>query len=218
MIILGIDPGTASLGYGVVERRGGRLRAIDHGCVTTSPSDSLPVRLLAIHAHVTELIETHRPTIVAVERLFFSRNAQTALGVGHARGVVLLAAAQAGLPVREATPSEVKTAVSGSGTADKDQVGRMVALILGLPAVPTSDDAADALAIAIWAANRERSGEVHGSALLDRSAVAPLAGDVTPFETAVRAALARERAAARASGPAPGRAPERNRAPRRRAS
>ena len=194
MIVLGIDPGTASLGYGVVERTGGRLREVDHGCLTTTPDRPLPARLLAIHACVAELIETHRPAMVAVERLFFSRNAQTALGVGHARGVVLLAAAQAGLPVREATPSEVKTAVSGNGVAEKGQVGRMVALILGLAAVPTPDDAADALAIAIWAANRERVGEEHVSTVLDRSAIAPMAGDVTPFERAVREALARERA------------------------
>jgi crossover junction endodeoxyribonuclease RuvC len=209
VIILGIDPGTASLGHGVVERTGGRLREIDHGVLTTSPSEPLPERLLAIHAFVAELIETHRPALLAVERLFFTRNAQTAIGVGHARGVVLLAAAEAGLAVREATPSEVKTAVSGSGVADKEQVGRMVALILGLPAVPTPDDAADALAVAIWAANRERIGERHVSTVLDRSAIAPMAGDVTPFERAVREALARERATTRTARP---------RAPRRRAS
>jgi crossover junction endodeoxyribonuclease RuvC len=197
MIILGIDPGTAALGYGVIERTSGRLRAIDHGCLSTSPSDPLPVRLLTIHACITELIETHRPEIVAVERLFFSRNAQTAFGVGQARGVVLLAAAQADLPVREATPSEVKSAVAGHGGADKEQVARMVALILGLPALPTPDDAADALAIAIWAANRERTGERHVSAILDRSAVAPMvSGGQTPYERAVREAIEREKAAA----------------------
>jgi crossover junction endodeoxyribonuclease RuvC len=199
VIVLGIDPGTASLGFGVVERLGGGLREIDHGCLTTTPDEGLPQRLLKIHACVAGLIETHRPTLVAVERLFFSRNAQTALGVGHARGVVLLAAAEAGLPVREATPSEVKTAVTGSGVAEKGQVGRMVSIILGLTAVPTPDDAADALAIAIWAANRERLGDQHTSALLDRSAVAPMADGVTPFERAVRQALALERAAAKSA-------------------
>jgi crossover junction endodeoxyribonuclease RuvC len=211
VIVLGIDPGTASLGYGVVERTGGRLREIDHGCLTTTPDRPLPERLLAIHGCVTELIETHRPTLVAVERLFFSRNAQTALGVGHARGVVLLAAAEARLPVREATPSEVKTAVSGSGVADKDQVGRMVALILGLATPPVPDDAADALAVAIWSINRERVGEHHVSAVADRSAVAPMTDGVTPFERAVREALARERsgapgAVARPAGPSKRRA------------
>jgi crossover junction endodeoxyribonuclease RuvC len=200
MIILGIDPGTAAVGYGVVERCAGRLRALDYGCLATVPSDSLPTRLLEIHAFLTELIETHRPALVGVERLFFSKNAQTALGVGQARGVVLLAAAQAGVPVREATPSEVKSAVAGHGGADKAQVGRMVALILGLPAVPTPDDAADALAIAIWTANRERPGERLNSAVADRAAVAPLAGGTTPYERAVRAALAQE---ARPSGRPP---------------
>jgi crossover junction endodeoxyribonuclease RuvC len=215
VIVLGIDPGTASLGFGVVERVGGGLREIHHGCLTTTPDEALPQRLLRIHACVAEAIATHRPTLVAVERLFFSRNAQTALGVGHARGVVLLAAAEAGLPVREATPSEVKTAVTGSGTAGKEQVGRMVSTILGLAEMPTPDDAADALAIAIWAANRERIGDEHTSAVFDRSAVAPMAGGVTPFERAVRDALAKERAAAKAANGADAAAP---RAPRRRAS
>jgi crossover junction endodeoxyribonuclease RuvC len=203
VIVLGIDPGTASLGYGVVERAGGGLREIEHGCLTTTPSMPLPERLMAIHTRVAELIATHHPTFVAVERLFFSRNAQTAIGVGHARGVVLLAAAEARLPVREATPSEVKTAVSGSGVAEKEQVGRMVATILGLASVPTPDDAADALAVAIWAANRERIGEEHVSTVLDRSAIAPMTAGVTPFERAVREALARERAASPKTAPRP---------------
>jgi len=194
MIILGIDPGTAALGYGVVERTGGRIRPVDFGCVTTIPADPLPERLLEIHRAVVDLIETHRPELVAVERLFFSRNAQTAIGVGQARGVILLAAAQAGLPVREPTPSEVKTAVAGYGSADKEQVGRMVALILGLDRTPTPDDAADGLAIAIWAASRERPGERHTSSVVDRSAVAPIAG-TTSFDRAVREAIEREREA-----------------------
>jgi len=197
VIILGIDPGTAALGYGVVERIAGRLRAIDYGCLSTSASDPLPTRLLTIHACVTELIETHLPTIVAVERLFFSKNVQTAFGVGQARGVVLLAAAQAGIAVREATPSEVKSAVAGHGAADKDQIARMVTLILGLAAVPTPDDAADALAIGIWAANRERVGERLVSSVLDRSAVAPMVAGITPYERAVQEALGRERGEAR---------------------
>ena len=96
MKVLGIDPGTAALGYGIVERTGGRLREVDHGCLTTTPDASLPERLLAIHALVDELIALHEPHVVGVERLFFSRNVQTALGVGQARGVVLLAAAQHG--------------------------------------------------------------------------------------------------------------------------
>ena len=109
MIVLGIDPGTAALGYGIVESTPGRLRAVDYGCLETSPDTAMPERLRAVHALIDELIELHRPAVMAVERLFFSRNAQTALGVGQARGVVLLAAAQRGVPVREATPNEVKS-------------------------------------------------------------------------------------------------------------
>ncbi len=109
MIVLGIDPGTAALGYGIIERTGSRLRAIDEGCLTTSPDLPLPERLLAIHSLVDDLIELHQPDLVAVERLFFSRNAQTAFGVGQARGVVLLAAAQRRVPVREALHSLAET-------------------------------------------------------------------------------------------------------------
>jgi crossover junction endodeoxyribonuclease RuvC len=195
LIILGLDPGTAAMGYGVIERRGPDLRPIDYGCLTTGPEDSLPDRLLAIHACVADLIELHTPTIVGVERLFFSRNVQTALAVGQARGVILLAAAQGGVPVREATPNEVKVAVAGYGAAEKQQVGRMVAVLLGMATPPTPDDAADALAVAIWAANRERAGERLNSGVLDRAAVAPMAkGGPTPYELAVRAAIERERA------------------------
>ena len=113
MIVLGIDPGIAILGYGVVERCGGTLRAVDVGAVSTSPDLPLGERLHLIHTAVVDLIELHRPTLVAIERLFFTRNVQSAFAVGQARGVVLLAAAQAGVDVREATPSQVKTAVAG---------------------------------------------------------------------------------------------------------
>jgi crossover junction endodeoxyribonuclease RuvC len=197
VIVLGIDPGTAALGYGIVERTGTRLRAVDHGVVVTSPDMSLPERLLAIHRALSDLLALHRPTLVGVERLFFSRNAQTAFGVGQARGVVLLAAAQFGAAVREATPNEVKSAVAGYGSADKEQVARMTALVLGLAEPPTPDDAADALAVAICVANRERDGIPAGSAVRDRAAVAPMASGVTPYERAVRDALRRERATGR---------------------
>lgn len=220
MIVLGIDPGTAAMGYGIVERTGSSLRAVDYGCITTSPDLDLPERLRLIHAQVVELVETHRPDLVAVERLFFSRNAQTAFAVGQARGVVLLAAAQAGIPVREATPSEVKVGVTGYGAADKAQVGRMVAVILQLADIPTPDDTADALATAICVANAERPG-VHGNGpaalragVMDRAAVAPIVRGETPYERSVREALARE---ATASG-SPGRRPAPPRASARRAS
>jgi crossover junction endodeoxyribonuclease RuvC len=197
VIVLGIDPGTAALGYGIVERTGSRLRAVDHGCLTTSPDLALPARLLAIHELVRDLIALHQPSLVGVERLFFSRNAQTAFGVGQARGVVLLACAQAGAPVREATPNEVKVAVAGYGAADKEQVGRMVKVVLGLDEVPTPDDAADALAVAICVANRERAGTAVGAGVLDRAAVAPMERGESGYDRAVREALARERAATR---------------------
>jgi crossover junction endodeoxyribonuclease RuvC len=176
MIVLGIDPGTAALGYGIVESRSGRLRMVDGGCLTTKPDASLPQRLLVIHGLLDELIALHKPDLVAVERLFFSRNAQTAFAVGQARGVVLLAAAQAEVPVREATPNEVKVAVTGYGAADKEQVARMVAVCLGLAEPPRPDDTADALAVAIWAANSERAGTERRSAVLDRASVNPIVG------------------------------------------
>ncbi len=193
MIVLGVDPGTAALGYGIVERTGGRLRAIDFGVLETNPDMPLPERLLAVHRGLADLIALHRPDVMAVERLFFSRNAQTAIGVGQARGVVLLAAAEAGVMVREATPSEIKSAVTGYGAADKDQVGRMVQACLSLAEVPKPDDAADALAAGIWGANRERSDDAPRSAVLDRSAAAPIDRRGSPFQRAVREALAAER-------------------------
>jgi crossover junction endodeoxyribonuclease RuvC len=193
VIVLGIDPGTASVGYGLVERTGQRLRAIDYGAITTSPDLPLAQRLVAIHALVSDLIELHKPALAGVERVFHSRNAQTALAVGHGRGVVLLAAAQHGVPVREATPNEVKIAVSGYGSADKAQVKRMVAVLLSLPELPTPDDAADALAVAIWTAHRERPGERLNAGVLDRAAAAPLAREESAYERAVRETLERER-------------------------
>ena len=194
MKVLGIDPGTAALGYGIVERSGGRLREVDHGCLTTTPDVSLPERLLSIHALVDELISLHEPDVVGVERLFFSKNVQTALGVGQARGVILLAAAQHDIPVREATPSEVKSAIAGYGAADKEQVARMVQLVLGMSERPRPADAADALAIATWVANTDRAtGTPRTAGVLDRAAVPPIQRGETPYERAVREALAAER-------------------------
>ncbi len=199
MIVLGIDPGTAALGYGIVERTGSRLREVDHGCLVTSPDLSLPERLLAIHSLVDELLSLHQPHLLGIERLFFSRNVQTAFAVGQARGVVLLAAAQHGVPVREATPNEVKSAIAGYGAADKEQVQRMVQLVLGMSERPRPDDAADALAIATWVANTERSGPAATAGVLDRAAVAPITRGETGYERAVREALATERAAKRSA-------------------
>jgi crossover junction endodeoxyribonuclease RuvC len=153
MIVLGIDPGTAKTGYGLVEREGSKLRLIDYGCVETLSTHELPRRLLEIHNAMTELILTHKPAQLGVERLFFNRNVQTAFAVGQARGVVLLAAAEHGLPVFEYGPHEVKMAVTGYGRADKTQVQRMVQAVLGMSTLPKPDDAADALAVAICLAH-----------------------------------------------------------------
>jgi len=193
VIILGIDPGTAMLGYGVIERTGPRLRAIDYGVITTPSQLPLPERLESIYLAVTDLIELHAPAIVGVERLFFTKNAQTAFAVGQARGVILLAAAMHDLEIREATPNEVKVATAGHGSAAKEQVQRMVQAILGLAELPTPNDAADALAIAICVANRERSVSRIPAGALDRSAITPAAAGATPYEKAVREALRRER-------------------------
>ena len=156
MIVLGIDPGTAATGWGIVERSGNKLRLIDYGCFETVPADELPVRLLHIHQAITELIAEHKPALVGVERLFFNKNVQTAFAVGQARGAVLLAAAQAGVPVHEYGPHEVKIAVTGYGRAGKEQVQRMVQALLGMSVLPRPDDAADALAVAICSAHAER--------------------------------------------------------------
>jgi crossover junction endodeoxyribonuclease RuvC len=198
MIILGVDPGTAMLGYGVVERTGSHLRAIDYGVFSTPSDLPLPERLAVLHASLCDVIALHRPVLMGIERVYFTRNAQTAFAVGQARGVALLAAAQNGLEVREATPNEVKVAAAGHGAADKQQVQRMVQAILALPELPEPDDAADALAIAICVANRERSCRVPAGSL-DRSAVAPGPAALTPFEKAVREALRAEQLAARPS-------------------
>ena len=193
MIILGIDPGTAMLGYGIVERTGPRLRAIDYGVIKTASNLALPERLEAIYLALTDIIELHAPALVGVERLFFTKNVQTAFAVGQARGVVLLAAALHDLEIREATPNEVKVAVAGHGSASKAQVQRMVQSILCLSEIPEPDDAADALAIAICVANRERSVSRIPVGALDRSAITPAPEGLTPYEKAVRDALRRER-------------------------
>jgi crossover junction endodeoxyribonuclease RuvC len=154
MIVLGIDPGTAATGYGVVRADGSRLRALDSGVIKTRPGVAAERRLAEIHARVGELLEHHRPEAMAVEELFFGANARTAFAVGQARGVVLLAAGERGLPTRSYTPQQVKGAVCGHGGAGKDQVARMVARLLGLAQPPGSDHAADALAVAICDLNR----------------------------------------------------------------
>ena len=149
MRVLGIDPGTAITGYGVVERDGDHLVALSHGVITTPADWPLAQRLQEIYRQLRALAAEWRPESAAVEEIFFSKNARTALMVGHARGVVLLALADAGLPIQEYKPAEVKEAATGYGAAPKRQVQLMVQHLLGLDEPPGPDDAADALAVAI---------------------------------------------------------------------
>lgn len=149
MKVFGIDPGSDRTGFGCVETDGARHRLITCGAIATPAMASFPDKLLAIHARLAELLRQHAPDCVAIENVFHAANARSALKLGHARGVAMLAAVQAGLPVLEYTPAEVKRAVVGYGRAEKHQVGAMVKLLLGLSDVPSPHDAADALAIAI---------------------------------------------------------------------
>jgi crossover junction endodeoxyribonuclease RuvC len=156
-LALGIDPGTATTGYGLVRRLpDDSLQAVGFGIITTPKDISAPQRLVLLYNQLSELLSLHRPQTCAVEKLFFQRNVSTAIAVGQARGVTLLALAQAGLEVAEYTPNEVKQAVAGYGSADKRQVQEMVRVLLGLPEIPRPDDAADALAIAITHLNTNR--------------------------------------------------------------
>jgi len=146
---MGIDPGFAITGYGIVKYEGNKFSVIDYGAVTTEASEQLPARLLKLNNGLEEIILKYRPDAVSVEELFFNKNIKTALNVGHGRGVALLAAAKQGIEVYEYTPLQVKQSVVGYGRAEKAQVQQMVKLILNLPKVPKPDDVADALAVAI---------------------------------------------------------------------
>ena len=149
MKIFGIDPGSERTGYGCVETDGSRHRIVICGAITAPASASFADKLFQIHSRLTVLIDECRPDSVAIETLFHAVNVRSALKLGHARGVAMLAAVEAGLPVVEYTPAEIKRAVVGYGRAEKHQIQQMVKLILGLDAVPTPHDAADALAVAI---------------------------------------------------------------------
>ena len=157
MLALGIDPGTAICGYGVVEYSEGKLTPKNYGAITTSPQARMQDRLLKIYNELTNLIKTFQPEVMGVEKLFFGRNSTTAIPVGQARGIVLLCAAQNNLELVEMTPNEVKMSITGYGGATKEQVIYMVTKILNLPAPPKPDDTADALAIAISAAYEANS-------------------------------------------------------------
>lgn len=159
--VLGIDPGTATMGWGAIRQEGNRLRYLQHGAVNTSPEWEMPRRLAHLYDGVTELVRGYRPSVVAVEELFFNTNATTAITVGQARGVAMLAAYKAGVEVSEYTPLQVKQAITSYGRADKRQVQEMVRTLLNLREVPKPDDAADGLAIAICHAfSTKMSGKV----------------------------------------------------------
>lgn len=149
MIILGIDPGIARVGWGVVDASTHQPKTIDYGCITTKKSDNHSIRLVQIHTQIQDLLKNHKPNAVCVEDLYFATNAKTAITVGQARGVVLLACAQKNIEVVSYSPLAIKKTICGSGKADKKQIERMVVSILNLKETPKPDDTADALAIAL---------------------------------------------------------------------
>lgn len=151
MIILGVDPGTATTGCAVIEAASGgsKLRALDYGCIRTSPDLPMHVRLQQIYDALCNKVREYKPEVLAIEQLYFNKNVRTALTVGQARGVAILAAANCGLDIAEYTPLQIKLAVTGYGRASKGQIQRMVAALLCLPEIPRPDDTADALAVAI---------------------------------------------------------------------
>lgn len=150
MLVIGIDPGTATTGYGIIEENARKeLRVVTYGIISTEPKLAPEKRLLEIHRQINEILLLHHPDTGAVEKLFFQKNITTAIAVGQARGVLLMALAENNVPLAEYTPNEVKMAVTGYGSADKKQVQVMVKTILQLNEIPKPDDAADALAIAL---------------------------------------------------------------------
>ena len=161
MIILGIDPGTAIMGYGLISYEGNHLKKIGFGVIRTTTEHSADHRLHQLYLELQAIINQYQPEVMAIEELFFNRNVRTALAVGQARGVAILAAAIAGLSVAEYTPLQVKLAVVGYGRAEKHQVQEMVRMLLCLTELPKPDDAADALAIAICHAHSQKLNNIH---------------------------------------------------------
>lgn len=150
MLVIGIDPGTATTGYGVVrEHRDGSLEAVAYGVISTPAKTPMPERLQMIYEELNALIAQHQPDAAAIEQIFFSKNVTTGITVAQARGVQLLALANANLPIREYKPNEIKQAIAGYGSASKSQMQEMIRALLNLEAIPRPDDAADALAVAI---------------------------------------------------------------------
>jgi crossover junction endodeoxyribonuclease RuvC len=165
VIILGIDPGLANTGWGLIDVEGNRFRCLGHGCISTPSTSALPERLKRVHDGLKTLIALHAPAEAALENIYFSTNVRSAMATGQARGAALVAVADSGVPVGEYGPGEIKLAVTGNGSADKRQVAYMVRVVLGLSDDPRPDHAADALAVAICHANsrvaraRERASE-----------------------------------------------------------
>jgi crossover junction endodeoxyribonuclease RuvC len=164
VIVLGIDPGTARTGFAVVQAEGSSLRALEHGTIATRAGDEMAGRLAAIFDAVRALVDRHTPGAVALESVYVGANPRTALSVGQARGAALAACGAACIPSAEYSPAQVKTAVCGYGRAEKSQVGRMVEAILGLPAAPMTEHAADALAVAICHLSTARASAGRGDA------------------------------------------------------
>jgi crossover junction endodeoxyribonuclease RuvC len=190
--VLGLDPGTATFGWGVVESGGERLVHCAHGVILTEPSLALGHRLAVIRDALAAIIREQRPDRIAIERIFSQGNVQSAVGIGAARGVTLLVAADLALPLIEATPSEMKRAVAGDGRASKAAVTLAVTRLLGLATAPTPNDAADALGLAIWGGGAARLERAAGSSRADRSSAQGIAAE-SGFDRAVRAALRAER-------------------------
>lgn len=156
MIIVGIDPGIAIVGYGIIEKKGNKLKAIKYGAITTEPNISLPYRLKIVYDELTKILLEYKPDAFAIEELFFNKNVKTAITIGQARGVEILAAVNCGIDIYEYTPLQVKQGVVGYGRAQKKQVQEMVKLLLNLKEIPKPDDVADALAVAICHAHSGR--------------------------------------------------------------
>jgi len=164
IVVMGIDPGVANTGFGVVRVAGGQMSAVDGGVIEVLPGEPIESRLAKIHEGLAELMSWHEPAALALEDVYFGKNVRSAIGVGQARGVALLTAAQRGIPCFDYTPQAVKMAVCGSGAADKPQVQRMVGTLLGLARPPESDHAADALAVAICHAGHARAAQALSAA------------------------------------------------------
>jgi crossover junction endodeoxyribonuclease RuvC len=160
MRILGIDPGVATLGFGVIDQQNNQLQMIDFGCIQTAAGVSFPQRIFQIHQQLTDILIQYSPDVVIVEELFFSKNVKTAIQVAQVRGVIILTAMQKGHEVKEYTPLQVKLSVVGYGRATKDQIQKMVKVLLKLSEIPKPDDAADALAVAICYAHSRKFDEL----------------------------------------------------------